>query len=103
MDTVLTSGQADRCLDGLELLEALFPLAGPVELLLGGGIDGPAIRQIRARIPAAAAFHMSGKIAVDSPMRYRRPGVSMGLPGLSEYTLYRADPLRLAQAKEALV
>ena len=43
----------------------------------------PAIMSIR---PAAWR-----KGPVDSGMRYRRQGVSMGLPSLSEYELWRTD------------
>ena len=37
VDTVLTSGQKNTCLEGLPLLEELWPRRGGVELLLGGG------------------------------------------------------------------
>ena len=37
-------------------------------------------------------FHTTGRRGpVDSGMRYRKAGVSMGLPSLSEYELWRTD------------
>ena len=43
-------------------------------LLLGAGISAAAIRRIRESLPHARAFHMSGKITVESPMSYRNGG-----------------------------
>ena len=102
VDTVLTSGQKNTCLEGLPLLEKLWSRRGKVELLLGAGVDAAAIRQVRKAIPQANAFHMSGKDELDSPMAYRKEGVSMGLPGLSEYILWRTDPEKIRAARGAL-
>ena len=102
VDTVLTSGQANSCVEGLPLLERLWPRRGRVELLLGAGVDAAAIRQVRQRLPEAWAFHMSGKITLESPMTYRKERVSMGLPGFDEYTLWRADPEKIRAAGKEL-
>ena len=102
VDTVLTSGQANSCVEGLPLLERLWPRRGRVELLLGAGVDAAAIRQVRQRLPEARAFHMSGKITLESPMTYRKERVSMGLPGFDEYTLWRADPEKIRAAGKEL-
>ena len=103
VDTVLTSGQKNTCLEGLPLLEELWPRRGGVELLLGAGISAAAIRRIRESLPHARAFHMSGKITVESPMSYRKGDVSMGLPGFDEYTLWRTDPENLRAARKELM
>ena len=103
VDTVLTSGQKNTCLEGLPLLEELWPRRGGVELLLGAGISAAAIRRIRESLPQARAFHMSGKITVESPMSYRKGDVSMGLPGFDEYTLWRTDPENLRAARKELM
>ena len=103
VDTVLTSGQKNTCLEGLPLLEELWPRRGGVELLLGAGISAAAIRRIRESLPQARAFHMSGKITVESPMSYRKGEVSMGLPGFDEYTLWRTDPENLRAARKELM
>ncbi len=102
VDTILTSGQAADCLGGLNVLEMLLAHRGNVEILIGAGVHAAAIREIRRQLPAAGAFHMSGKVTLDSPMAYRRPGVPMGLPGISEYELYRTSAEKVRQAKAAL-
>ncbi len=102
VDTVLTSGQKNTCLEGLPLLKELWGRRGPVELLLGAGIDADAIRQIRRELPQANAFHMSGKVTLESPMAYRKEEVSMGLPGFDEYTLWRTDPEKIRAARKEL-
>lgn len=102
VDTILTSGQAADCLGGLNVLEMLLAHRGNVEILIGAGVDAAAIREIRRRLPAAGAFHMSGKVTLDSPMSYRRSGVPMGLPGISEYELYRTSAEKVRMAKAAL-
>ncbi len=102
VDTILTSGQAANCLAGLPVLEGLLAHRGKVEILIGAGVSAAAIREIRRRLPAAGAFHMSGKVTQDSPMSYRRAGVPMGLPGISEYELYRTSAEKVRMAKAAL-
>lgn len=92
INTILTSGQADSCLHGIPLLSRLCTLAGDsLTILAGAGINEEAVRVLLARTPLTA-FHMSGKKVLESAMRYRNPGVSMGLPGLSEYEIWRTDP-----------
>ena len=39
----------------------------------------------------ARHFHMSGKKVLDSEMTWRNPRVNMGLPGISEFEIYRTD------------
>ena len=53
-------------------------------------------------IPAARAFHMSGKSNIPSSMRFRREGVPMGLPGLDEWHIQQTDPLAVRAARNAL-
>ena len=42
---------------------------------------------------------MSGKVTMDSEMEYRREGVNMGLPSLSEYEIWRTDEEAVRRAK----
>ncbi len=102
VDTVLTSGQAASCVAGIPLLKELCAHAGNVEILIGAGVDAAAIRQIRGIIPAASSFHMSGKTVLQSGMIYRKPGVSMGLPSMSEFEVWRTDAGRIREAWEEL-
>ena len=102
VDTILTSGQEEHCLKGLPLLKTLYEKAGNIEILIGAGVNADVIRQIRREIPQALCFHMSGKVTLESSMEYRKPGVSMGLPGISEYVIYRTGEENIAQARAAL-
>ena len=42
---------------------------------------------------------MSGKVTMDSEMEYRREGVNMGLPSLSEYEIWRTDEEAVRRGK----
>lgn len=103
VDTVLTSGQKNTCVEGIPLLKELWKKKGDVELLIGAGVDAAAIRQVRQALPQAWSFHMSGKKVVESAMIYRKEGVSMGLPAFSEYQLWRTDPEKLRAAGKELM
>lgn len=87
-DTVLTSGAASSCTAGMETIQRLLELrdahAGP-EVLIGAGVSAGVISVFLDRLPQTRAFHMSGKIELESGMVFRREGVPMGLPGLDEW------------------
>ena len=90
--TILTSGQAGNALEGAEVLrELVHRAAGRIEIMAGCGVRRENIRAIYERT-GVQAFHTTGRNApFDSGMIYRKPGVSMGLPSLSEYELWRTD------------
>ena len=102
VDSILTSGQAPSCVEGLKLLKELFAKAGEVELLLGAGVNAEVIRKVREEIPQAGSFHMSGKEVLESGMVYRKAGVNMGLPGLREYEIWRTSEENIRKAREEL-
>ena len=81
---------------------AAFPRAGKVELLLGAGITAAAIRELRQRLPMAHSFHMSGKRVLSSKMCYRKQGVSMGLPGMSEFEIWQTEENAVREAWKEL-
>ncbi len=90
--TILTSGQASSCREGLPLLQKLAELSddhGPA-IMAGGGVNADTVRELIERT-AVSTFHMSGKTVLESGMAYRNPAVSMGLPGISEYQILRTD------------
>ena len=105
LDTVLTSGAAASCREGKATLASLLALReelhGP-EVLIGAGVNAAVIRELRAALPGARAFHMSGKTLRESGMRFRREGVPMGLPGLDEWHIQETDAEAVRAAKEAL-
>lgn len=103
IDTILTSGQQENCVKGKELLGELIRRSGKrVEILVGGGVNADNIACLMTEIQARA-FHLSGKNVLDSGMLYRKPGVSMGVAGIGEYTILRTDEKNIRRAKEELV
>lgn len=105
IDTVLTSGGAACCTEGMDsirkLIELRNGLAGP-EILIGAGVNAQVIAQFRRDVSGACAFHMSGKRELESGMRFRRVGVPMGLPGLDEWHIQQTDPEAVKAARIAL-
>ena len=104
-DTILTSGGAAACTDGTGVLAELLKLRdaehGP-EILIGAGVNAAVITSLRKILPGASAFHMSGKMLVESGMQFRRTDIPMGLPGLDEWHIQQTDPAAVAAAKAAL-
>ena len=104
-DTVLTSGGAGKCLDGMETIGRLLAIRdkenGP-EVLIGAGVNAGVIAAFREKYPQSRAFHMSGKTEIESGMRFRREGVPMGLPGLDEWHIPVTSEEAVREAKEQL-
>ena len=105
IDTVLTSGAASSCTLGQSTIEKLLTLRdknnGP-EVLIGAGVNASVIRSFRDAMPHARAFHMSGKMELESAMRFRREGVPMGLPGLDEWHIQQTDEVAIRTARAEL-
>ena len=105
IDTVLTSGAAASCKAGKAMIEKLIALRdeiGGPEILIGAGVNASVIRDFRKTVPGARAFHMSGKMELESSMRFRREGVPMGLPGLDEWHIQQTDPAAVQAARIAM-
>jgi copper homeostasis protein len=78
IDRVLTSGQENSVLEGLDLITDLVRQAGDrIIIMPGGGITERNINKIVTR-SGVKEVHMVGTVSVDSPMRYRNPHVFMG-------------------------
>ena len=90
--TILTSGGLGSALKGKERLAELNALAGGhIRLMAGAGVNAGNIPELHTAT-GITAYHGSCRTAVmSSAMRYRNPNVNMGLPGLSEYALFRTD------------
>lgn len=100
--TILTSGQANQCSDGAELIKELIEQSdGVVDLLVGGGVNADTIERMY-RKTGATSYHMSGKVILQSPMQYRNPAVSMGLAGLSEYEIWQTNEEYIREAVHRL-
>jgi copper homeostasis protein len=104
-DTVLTSGAAGSCREGMDTIGDLLQLRdsqGGPEVLIGAGVNAATITKFREAFPQASAFHMSGKQDVESGMRFRREGVPMGLPGLDEWHIPQTGEAAIRAARMAL-
>ncbi len=104
IDTILTSGQKSSCLAGLPLLKYLAELQrknGGPQIMAGAGVTPDVIRQFLVETDITS-FHLSAKKTVESSMRYRREGVPMGLPMMSEYHIFRTDSQVVAEARKVL-
>ena len=104
IDTILTSGQEENCLKGIELLKRLDRIRedkGGPKLMAGAGVTPEVSRQFLAQTNITC-YHMSAKKIVDSGMRYRKEGVPMGFPAMDEYSIFRTDRKVVAEAKRIL-
>jgi copper homeostasis protein len=104
-DTVLTSGGAAGCTEGMQTIQALLSLrdelCGP-EVLIGAGVNSRVISAFLTQCSTARAFHMSGKVLVESAMVFRRTGVPMGIPGFDEWHIQQTGEAQVAAARQAL-
>ena len=104
-DTVLTSGGAGNCRDGIPAITQLIRLReemGGPEVLIGAGVNANVISAFLSKVPGTRAFHMSGKREIESGMRFRREGVPMGLPGLDEWHIQQTDEAAVRAARAVL-
>lgn len=104
IDTILTSGQQSSCLAGIELLQKLARLQretdGP-KIMAGAGVTPEVIRQFLTQTEITS-YHLSAKVTLDSGMRYRKEGVPMGIPAMSEYSIFRTDADIVKEARKVL-
>lgn len=105
IDTVLTSGAATSCTEGLEILTQLLQHRdcenGP-EVLIGAGVTPSNVQLLMMELPAARAFHASCKELIESHMIFRRDDVPMGLPGLDEWHIQQTCEAKVRALKKIL-
>ena len=100
--TILTSGQEESALKGADCLKRLQQIAGDrITLMAGAGIHAASIEKLYP-MTGIYAYHMSGKKTLSSSMMYRREGVPMGLPGISEFEIWRTDEQEVLAASHVL-
>lgn len=103
MNTILTSGQENVCTQGAPLLKKLRELSrGRIVIQAAGGVNAETIKEIYP-VTKIKAYHMSGRVTVNSEMEYRKEGINMGLPSINEYELWRTDVNKIRKARQALV
>ena len=99
---ILTSGQENLCIDGMDCLKELVDRAGNrIQILIGSGVSADVIAKVYEET-GAKAYHMSGKEVLDSEMIYRKDNVYMGLDGLSEYSIWRTKKENIEAAVSIL-
>lgn len=102
VDTILTSGMENDCRKGSDMIRKMVEAAGDdMTILVGAGVSAAVISELYEKT-GAKAYHMSGKVSVNSPMTFRRENVSMGLPGFSEYEIWQTSSFNIRKAKEVL-
>ncbi|MEG0565459.1 MAG: copper homeostasis protein CutC [Hungatella sp.] len=102
IQTILTSGQQETCELGIPLLHDLIECAhDQIDILVGSGVSARNIARLMSET-GATCFHMSGKVVLDSPMTYRKQGVSMGIPGMGEYEIFRTEEAEIRKAKTVI-
>lgn len=102
ISTILTSGQQGSAVLGAELLGELHKAAqGRIAIMAGSGVNS---RNIAGLVAATgcSAYHLSAKTVLQSPMTFRREGLAMGLPLMSEYELWRTDSTEVAAVNQIL-
>ncbi len=103
VNTILTSGQKNHVLAGKDLIAQLVEKAeGKVDILAGAGVNAAVIKEMLETIPLTS-FHLSGKVTLDSGMKYRKEGVNMGLESLSEFEVWQTKEELIRAAYNELV
>jgi copper homeostasis protein len=93
VDRVLTSGQRDAALDGLDILQRTVKAArGRIKVMACGALDESNIADVLAA-SGADELHFAALTTVDGGMAFRNPDVGMGGTDLDrEYQLTLTDP-----------
>lgn len=97
--TILSSGQAQTAVQGIQVLKELAAKS-VVPIMAGGGICAENIPRIM-RETGITDFHMSGKKWVDGAMRFRRQ-IHMGSAEADAYGFWRTDEEKIKAGKAAL-
>lgn len=101
ISTILTSGQQNSAVEGFDLLKKLVEAAGDeIDIMVGSGVSSKTLPKLLET--SAQSFHLSAKKVVESKMKYRREGVSMGLPMMSEFVLWQCDEEEVAKVRRIL-
>jgi copper homeostasis protein len=93
VDRVLTSGQTDTAEDGVPaMIDTMAAAKGRIRIMACGGLDAQNIGSIYART-RVDDVHFAAPMQVDSGMRYRKLGVTMGGESAeAEFALTVTDP-----------
>lgn len=99
IDTILTSGQANTCLEGKERIRELAAASrGNIRIMAGAGMSAEIIAEL-FDYTRVSDYHMSGKITRDSQMTYRNKEVHMGISSMSEFDIWETDECKIREAR----
>lgn len=89
---LLTSGQKDKAPEGADLISKLMKQAGSrIIIMPGGGLNISNI-EFLARNTGATEFHLTARKTIESRMKFRMEGITMGgIQGISEFSRKIAD------------
>ena len=76
--------------------------AGRIEILAASGIGAESIEKLLP-YTGITSYHMSGKIVVDSAMKYRKEGIGLGLSERGDYALWQTSEEEIVKAVKVLV
>lgn len=99
--TILTSGQRSTAVEGQELIRLLVQQSGSIDILVGSGVNSKNLQELIDQT-GAKSYHMSAKHEKSSAMTYRKSGVPMGLPMMSEYLIWETNVEEVAAAVRIL-
>jgi copper homeostasis protein len=89
--TILTSGQKNHCMEGVPVIQELVKRSDQyIDIMVGSGVNADNIDKL-VQLTGAHTFHLSGKKNYDSPMTYRKKGLTMGIDQIDEYARWETD------------
>jgi copper homeostasis protein len=102
-DRILTSGQKNTAMQGIEAIENLVKQAnGRIEIMAGSGVNADNAQTLLHT--GVNALHLTGKASRDSEMIYRKAGIAMGgLSEVPEYEIVYSDSEKIRTVVERLV
>ena len=89
----------DVCIDPMKALQEKS--AGRIEILAASGIGAESIEKLLP-YTGITSYHMSGKIVVDSAMKYRKEGIGLGLSERGDYALWQTSEEEIVKAVKVL-
>lgn len=102
-DRLLTSGQQNSVLDGMDLIKNLINYAEErIIIMPGAGINKNNIAEV-VKKTEATEYHLTGRRKIKSKMEFRKEGVFMGgLSEIPEYTRRIADIKKIRKIRDIL-
>lgn len=104
VDYLLTSGQAPKAINGVELISQLVERADDkIKVMPGSGVRAHLLEELHQKTQAHA-YHISARIPVESKMQFRQEKVSMGSQSQdAEYLSHTHDVKVIQEAKKILM